>query len=78
MFINLFGGYEYEIIQEPTNYTLVKTGDTGILLSEQTTEFINTLDDTTPTGIFFDLIPYILIIIFIIQREVLLLEVEGE
>lgn len=57
-------GNTYTITQSTDGYTVTKTNDTGTLNSDKTATFIDTLNGTTPSGIFIDLIPFILLIIF--------------
>ena len=65
MVLNLNSGVEYTITQvnDEEGYTLSKTNDSGILNDNIVSSFINTLEGTTPTGIFLDIIPFIIMII---------------
>ena len=54
---------DYTITQVSDGYTLAKTNDTGTLDSDKTASFINTLNGTTPTGVFLNIIPYIIMLI---------------
>ena len=54
----------YTITQNSDGYTLAKTNDSGTLSSDISSSFVDTLAGTTPTGIFIDLIPHVLMIIF--------------
>ena len=64
--INVYipGINDYTITQNNDGYTLVKTNDTGTLDDNITASFTDTLNGTTPTGIFLDLLPFIILIIF--------------
>ena len=53
----------YTITQNSDGYILAKNNDTGTLDSDKTASFINTLNGTTPTGRFLNLIPYIIMLI---------------
>ena len=53
----------YTITQDSDGYTLNKINDTGTLNDNATSEFIDILNGTTPTGIFIDLIPYIIMLL---------------
>ena len=63
IYIYLPYGASYTITQDSDGYTLSKSNDTGILSSDKTANFIDTLNGTTPSGIFLDLIPFIILII---------------
>ena len=57
-------GNTYTITQNSDGYTLSKSNYTGTLTTDTISTFTDTLEGTTPTGIFIDLIPYILLITF--------------
>ena len=65
-FISIYFPYDvnYTITQNSDGYTLAKTNDSGTLNDDITSTFTDTLEGTTPTGIFLDLIPFIILIIF--------------
>ena len=62
--ISLPPRYRYVISQHSDGYTLSKTNDRGMLLSSVNSHFTDTLEGTTPTGIFLDLLPYIMLLVF--------------
>ena len=62
--VYLPGGNYYIITQNSDGYTLTKSNDSGKLTVDRTATFKDTLEGTTPTSVFLDLIPYVLMIIF--------------
>ena len=64
--INVYlpGGSNYVITQNPDGYILTKANDTGVLDNDIIVAFSDKLEGTTPTGIFLDLVPFIILIIF--------------
>ena len=57
-------GVNYTITQDSDGYTLSSSYASGTLNSNKTATFTDTLNGTTPTGIFQDLTPFILLITF--------------
>ena len=60
--LNLNDGINYAITQNSDEYTLAKVNDNGTLNSNMTSVFTDTLNGSTPTGILFNLVPYILLL----------------
>ncbi|MBQ6477080.1 MAG: InlB B-repeat-containing protein [Bacilli bacterium] len=57
-------GYTYTITQDNGSYTLTKTNDSGTFSgTDITSTFTDTLSSTTPTGLLFDIFPYILLLL---------------
>lgn len=54
--------YEYRITQNSDGYTLSSSSASGYLNDDKTASFINTKNGITPSGIFLDLVPFIVLI----------------
>ena len=52
----------YTFSQSNDGYTLTKINDSETLSGDTTATFTDTLESTTPTGIFLKFIPYILLL----------------
>ncbi|MBQ6477088.1 MAG: InlB B-repeat-containing protein [Bacilli bacterium] len=56
-------GSTYTITQDSDGYSLEKTNDSGTLNSDTTATFTDTLSEVAPTGLFFDILPYIILLV---------------